>query len=501
MRHSVFPFAAPFARIALAALAVLMLAVTLLHAAPQRAAAAEGELLPNASFSEGTEGWGTNGKTQKLTVLSGGIAELTTTARGNAVLNDRPNAVQNTVRGTDFTVTAEVRTTTPDVSGILRIREVANSNVHSSSQWFQLKGTEWTTVTLQATTRFADSQLDFNLQASQLRVGENLQVRQVSVKETPEVPVTPEPPTTPAPTDPEPTEPAPTDPEPNEPAPTEPEPTEPVDECQAPAPTGTLYGSSLSTRGQTLIQAVSGVDALFGRADVVRHFSPGMPLDWQSKNAQLLSDRTLITSFKVAPAEIVSGKHDAFFKNWFATAPSDQTIYWSYFHEPEDNINKGEFTEAQYRAAWKHLAEIEQAACQPNMHATLILTEWTMNPNSKRDYRVYDAGHEYVKVLAFDPYNGIYDTDRDFYESPESLLGPIAEKMEADGRPWGIAEIGSRLVIGDPNGAGRAKWFADIGRYTAENDLLFVTYFHDIGPNGDYRLQDKASIDAWAKLV
>ncbi|WP_068256495.1 hypothetical protein [Janibacter corallicola] len=261
----------------------------------------------------------------------------------------------------------------------------------------------------------------------------------------------------------------------------------------------TLFGANASTQGQTLAEGIATIDRLFGPVSVVRHFSPGLPFAWNSRKAELLDGRTLVVSFKVNPKRITSGSLDSFFRKWFATAPEDQTIYWSYFHEPEDNIRAGEFTAAQYRAAWRHLDRLADKQHKPNMSSTLILTEWTMDPLAKRDYHAFDAGHDVVDAIAFDAYNGVWDPQRDYYERPRVLLGNIVRAMERDGRPWGIAEIGSRVVPGD-DGTGRAKWLTDIGRYARSHDALFVTYFHT-SARSDWRLKDSHSRAAWRTLV
>lgn len=431
------------------------------------------ELLPNGDFTRSTTGWRTNGTEQALTILSSTtdpIAQLTTQTTQNATLNDAPNVVSSTTEGTSYVATARVRTTTPDVNGALRIREVTDGKARSSQTYFRLTDTQWRTVELKMTTTFAQSHLDLNLVVWNLPVGRDLQVDWISLKEAAPTPV-PVPPTLPT----------------------------PPTQCDVAPPAGTAFGANTWTVGKNLPEALDEIDTAFGPVPIVRHFSPGMPFSWDSYQADLLRGRDLVVSFKVHPTAITSGQHDAFFRDWFASAPADQTIYWSYFHEPENNINGGEFTVAQYRAAWAHLDEIYDDACRPNMHSTLILTEWTMNPGSGRDYRTYDAGPGAVDMIAFDPYNGVWDPERDYYITPEALLDHIVEKMDRDGRPWGIAEIGSRISVGD-NGAGRANWLRDIADYAVEHDATFVTYFHAIG-NGDWRLNDASSRAAWRGVV
>lgn len=148
------------------------------------ASADDVELLPNANFSQGATGWGTNGAGQVLTVRDG-VAHLTTTTAGVAVLNDKPTTIKSTKKGAKYVVSARIRTTTPEVAGALRIREVAGAQVTSSRTNFTLTGTSWQTVTLNVTTVYSASSLDFNLLAWKLPVGQNLQIDSVSVKLAP----------------------------------------------------------------------------------------------------------------------------------------------------------------------------------------------------------------------------------------------------------------------------------------------------------------------------
>ncbi len=128
----------------------------------------------------------------------------------------------------------------------------------------------------------------------------------------------------------------------------------------------------------------------------------------------------------------------------------------------------------------------------------MILTEFTAS-NPERDYRYYDPGPEIIDLIAWDPYNGVFDPDRAFYQDPESLLGPIVDIMAQDGRPWGIAEVGSRLVAGD-DGQRRARWLTDLGRYAETHGAEFVIYFQSTR-GANWRLDDPPSRIAWSDKV
>src|SRR5690625_2609997 len=139
-----------------------------------------------------------------------------------------------------YTVAARVRTTTPNVAGAVRVREVAGREVRVSQTPFTLRDTAWRTVTLKVTTEFAGSHLDLNVVAWNLDPEKNLQIDSVSLRESPAASL------------------------PNDDGSV-------AANCTHPPPTGTIYGSSISTRGQTLEQALQRTDETFGPVEVIRH--------------------------------------------------------------------------------------------------------------------------------------------------------------------------------------------------------------------------------------
>lgn len=270
-------------------------------------------------------------------------------------------------------------------------------------------------------------------------------------------------------------------------------------QCQNPLPTGTTFGASVYTTGQPADEAVARVDSQFGRVPILRSFSSAMPHPWDSRHGRALSGRDVVSSFKALPKEVLAGKHDASLLDWFQDVPESHAVYWSYYHEPESEIRDGLFTASDYRAAWKHIKLLEETVCKPDLHSTLILTEWTAHPNSGRQLSTYDAGPRYVEVLSFDPYNGVHDSGRTYYVEPAKLLDHVVAFAKAGNRPFAIAEIGSRLAPGD-DGRERARWLSNIGAYLIEHDAVYVTYFQ-ARVGADWRLDEPRSQQAWARLI
>ncbi len=270
---------------------------------------------------------------------------------------------------------------------------------------------------------------------------------------------------------------------------------------------GVLFGSLVAPKhGETFAAAQDRADAAYGRMRISRVFYNGAVKPWAGNAG--VSGRPVVVSFKYTPLSVSAGTYDAAIRTFFADAPSSYDVYWSYLHEPEDNIARGEFTAADYADAWRHIAELAAGAAltHPNLHSTLILQCYTMNPASGRDWRDY-----YVpaaqSMLAFDCYN--HAGKRNRYGDPANIFKPVTTWSAANpGIPWGIAEVGSTLGSSDVTGSLRAAWLRKVGSFLAaqhtahSTSAVFGIYFDTLGPSGtDYRLTDSASQSAWRDVV
>ena len=140
-------------------------------------------LVVNGTFADGVNGWRTNATTQKLTAKTSGtekFARLSTTSSVTATLNDTVNTVDSAPLGTTYLATARVRTTTPNVSGQLRVREVGTATI-SHTAAFSLRDTAWTTVELELTTTKPAAELDVNVLAWSLATGSSLDIDDVTL--------------------------------------------------------------------------------------------------------------------------------------------------------------------------------------------------------------------------------------------------------------------------------------------------------------------------------
>lgn len=261
----------------------------------------------------------------------------------------------------------------------------------------------------------------------------------------------------------------------------------------------TLFGTSVSTSSKLLHESLADEESRFGPMSVIRTFDPHLPPEgsW-SRREEAIGSRMLVTSFRMAPQEVLAGQYDAGLRHYFRTAPKDPLILWSYIHEPEPLINSGEFTAEQYRAAFRHVVRLAGEQCRANLFPTMILTGWTAEPDSERNWRDYYAGDDYVSVVAWDPYNSATSQPTK-YDTPHNLYRAVAKASRQSGKPWGIAETGSVRVQGD-GGERRGQWLSRIGQWFADQGASFVTYFQSTR-DGEFLLLDDPSVAAWRKWV
>jgi hypothetical protein len=250
------------------------------------------------------------------------------------------------------------------------------------------------------------------------------------------------------------------------------------------------WGASVMTyRGENYREALSRSERRLD-PQVIRYFlPPGRRLSWPA----VADDYPLVISFKLSPSKVLSGSHDAELRRFFAATP--RPSYWSYFHEPEDNIARGQFTATAYRAAWKRIAAIADASGKP-LQSTLVLMGYTAKPSSGRTWTDYYPGADVIDVLAWDCYAW---TARD---TPADVFDAALRVSLKAGKPWAIAETGVGAAQ-YPRQADRLAKLRAMSRYlaTAPTRPEFVTYF-DSDPGGQRHYawnisRDSAAAAAW----
>lgn len=261
-------------------------------------------------------------------------------------------------------------------------------------------------------------------------------------------------------------------------------------------PSGPLLGTTAYREGgEPVATAVARQQERFGGIEILRLFSQARPPAWSQIPGG--DDLPLVISFRARPRDVVSGTYDEELRGWFATAPRGRDVYWSFRHEPENEVKAGRFTPREYRQAWQHVAGLADEAGNDRLRATLVLTCFVLTEGSGLDWRELYPGPDVVDVLGWDCYNPEADEGR--YPDCAGVLRPAAAAARSVGKPWGVAELGSELADGD-DGSGRARWIDGCVTFLRQEGALWGIWF-DSPVGGEYRLRDRASELAWREAI
>lgn len=244
------------------------------------------------------------------------------------------------------------------------------------------------------------------------------------------------------------------------------------------------------------VSQLATATAQFGHMPVIRAYYAGIPSQSQWSTGVLgRSNSSVVVSFRPAPTEIISGADDAALAHFFDAAPTGHVIYYSYYHEPEAHIKDGQFTLAQYKAAWARVVTIADEAHNPYLHSTLILQGQDARPGDEYNFRDYLPSGGIISTLGWDAYPvGTVPNENPQPTPPDQFMGPDVSASKSVGLPFGFAEF----ALGTQTD--RPQWLTDVANYLDSNGALFGTLFDAAGFPWMV-LHDSASIQAWRTAV
>ena len=257
-----------------------------------------------------------------------------------------------------------------------------------------------------------------------------------------------------------------------------------------------ILGASVGQgTGETFSQALAREDSEYG-PKVLRVFYGGLPSTSATDSRNAIS-RPVVYSFKDSATTVSSGADDATLNAWldvFSNKTSD--TWFSYYHEPEDNFTTAT-TQAQYRAAFQHFADLVHAKNNPKVHTTVIYMDWTFDSGSGRNWTAWYPGDAYVDYFSADMY-GFQDTDSNT-TAYQSLSDHLVKRnwpaiAKAHGKPLMVPELGFNQV------GSRPEFLHSVGPWARANAVQ-VIYFDSTGSLGDHRLLDSASQTAWKQEI
>ncbi|WP_418276064.1 carbohydrate-binding protein CenC [Isoptericola jiangsuensis] len=434
-------------------------------------------------------------------------------------------------------MTARVSADVAPLSGQLRVREVAGSDVVTHVEPFAVEPGEWQDVTLKFTTS-STAKFDLNLFGWGAGGQFGLLVDDISLSPaanpvptpspTPSLTPSPTPSVSPSPTpsvSPSPTPSVSPSPTPSvSPSPTpsvSPSPTPTLDPTPSPMPTPEpaarwhlTDGSTVSDRGipdsGTLVGASIGgnddpaeKEALFGATlGVHRTFYQANQVDYAMSEVakDVTAGRVPWISFK-APytwEEMAAGKGDAWARDIAERLDEiDSPVWLAIHHEPE---NDGDIE--AWKAMQRRLSPIVRETAD-NVAYSIVVTGWNQffGPAEYSMDNIW-PGDGYVDLVGYDLYN-FYGAEGGTV-APSQLdidtayLEPISEWATAHDVAWGLAELGYTHQASDEDPA----WLTRAHDATVARGGVAFTYFDStVSPNGPWELDHGAKSRMFGSLV
>ncbi len=245
-------------------------------------------------------------------------------------------------------------------------------------------------------------------------------------------------------------------------------------------------------------------DADMGPLVVRRSFDRRLPADFASSGGaeDIAAGFTPFVSWKPPHGDFrgaAAGEYDAQVVQWARSVPRSG-VYATAFHEPENDMTAAEFVALQ-----RHLYKVVKQA-NPTIRWGPIYMAYWWDPAQPQHYVgdpwAWWPGDAYADFAGLDWYS---------LEPTPMTLSPSFEHwyavMTQTGKPLYITEYAQYVV---PDGATPdavlEAWRARVIRYDADwirrhPEIRMWLYWQGVGREGDWRIRDQASRDAWRAVA
>lgn len=201
-----------------------------------------------------------------------------------------------------------------------------------------------------------------------------------------------------------------------------------------PAPTSALFGGT--PRGASNAGGVAAMDSDYGPAKVVRLFWSG------GARTSTVTDRRVVGSIKTVDSDTAA---------W-----ASKTWRWTYMHEIDSKIKKGQYT----LAAWRSKMESLVALKVPGLSVILTANAFDNPSKNPSDYLVPGVTHLGVDFDGISQSAGYHDYSKE--------LSAVVAFTKTHNLTWGVGEFGANRASNDPSGTARAAWLKNwAGKFAA----------------------------------
>jgi hypothetical protein len=289
----------------------------------------------------------------------------------------------------------------------------------------------------------------------------------------------------------------------------------------------TLLAPSAASASPTSVTKIGGwsqngnwtaFNAGAGQMDVYRGYDNGfryptwqdIPVGYRYRGPQNLATVVNDYSFQIPPAQLTAGTWDARLRTFIASTPKNVVL--TNHHEPEQEIEAGQFTFAQFRAAQLRLDRLvdQQNALDGGtrkVSVILMISTFTgfKGRNATNYWPTVARDGDSVDLISADVYNSPHATgttgvplgytDGVNWKSPATLVRPVLNFAKLNGSDWAISELGLLEDVNNPLRKSQdMRGVVDIARSGRIGTLvwrpaLWVSYWNSRGGRADWGLR------------
>jgi hypothetical protein len=228
--------------------------------------------------------------------------------------------------------------------------------------------------------------------------------------------------------------------------------------------------------------------------------NPVLPATFAASNAGIdVGKRQSMWSFKATPSVFAAGTNDAWFSSFLDSIPAGHQTIIILWHEPEGELNKGDFTLADWKAANNRMGAMVHAKGRSELRSAIcVIGAWNFTPsNPGYNTEFWDSGFTAnIDYIGFDP----YDQGGDFTPlASQPYFMKAYNWAVSHGKPIMFPEFG---VSDDPGGDAtkKANWIANTYQFGISASMYAMLYFNASGTIAGVPLTTSQSIAAYAAI-